>query len=72
MNLTAEENLSYQRNFVNKIPKMASGIYNIKHFFGTEPSVPRIARKFYTDVKNGIYSNVKLVGSKSEDGYWVL
>ena len=72
MNLTAEENLSYQKNFVNKIPRMVPGIYNIKHFFGTEPSVPRIARKFYSDVKKGIYPNIKLVGTTSGEGYLVL
>ena len=72
MNLNADENRSYQRNFVLKIPQMLPGSYSIKSFFGTEPSVPRIARKFYEDVNKGIYPRVKLLGKHSSDGYLVI
>lgn len=72
INLTVDEKLVYQTKFVSKLPNMLPGIYCIKDFFGTDPSVPRIARKFYEDVLNGMFNNVSLVGTCSSEGYVVV
>lgn len=71
MNLTANEYKVYQSKFLQVVPHLAPGTYSIKDFFNLEPSVPRIARKFYEDVVNGRFANVSLVGTRSCEGYLV-
>ena len=71
MNLGPDENRSYNQHFVSKINSLIPGLYYIKYFFDTDPSVPIIAKKFYEDVKSGVFPNVKLAGKKSSDGYIV-
>lgn len=72
MKLGKDEKRSYDKHFVTKIPSLLPGLYSIKFFFDPEPSVPIIAKKFYEDVKKGVFPNVKLAGKKSSDGYLVV
>lgn len=69
--LTTDEERIYNRKFVATLPYMLPGTYRIKDFFGSDPSVPRIARKFYEDVVNQRFSNVSLAGVRSCEGYVV-
>lgn len=69
MTLNNKERDSYQKNFLKRIPNLPAGIYQISDFFGTEPSVPRISRKFYEDVTAGLFPNVALYNNKSSEGY---
>lgn len=69
--LTPNEDRVYQKRFVVTLPNMLPGTYSIKDFFAPDPSVPRIARKFYEDVVNGRFSNVSLIGTLSNEGYVV-
>lgn len=62
----------YDDKFVKAAPNLTPGVYQIRDFFGTDPSVPRIARKFFEDVSNGFFKNIKLVGTRSRDGYIVI
>jgi len=67
--LNSDELREYNNKVVNVIPTLPPGTYFIKDFFGSDPSVPRIARKFYEDVVAGIYPNVSLAKKRSRDGY---
>lgn len=71
INLIPNEYKVYKSKFLQVVPYLAPGIYYIKDFFNSEPSVPRIARKFYEDVVNGRFGNVSLVGTRSCEGYLV-
>lgn len=71
ISLTSDEDRVYQTRFVIALPNMIPGTYSINDFFDPDPSVPRIARKFYEDVVNGRFSNVSLVGTRSCEGYVV-
>jgi len=72
MVLNKDEQSIYNSKFIVALKTMPPGIYFIKDFFGLDPSVPRIARKFYEDVVSGIYANVSLVNNRSREGYKVI
>lgn len=69
--LTNDEQATYTLKFIVPLKTLPPGLYYIKSFFGSSPSVPRIARKFYEDVSAGVFKNVALVRTKSSDGYIV-
>ena len=71
MKLNSCEQIAYGKYFVNVVSTMKPGIYYIKDFFKTDPSVPRIARKFYEDVNNNIFPNVTLANKLSNEGYLI-
>lgn len=72
MVLNKDEQSIYNSKFIVALKTMPPGTYFIKEFFGSDPSVPRIARKFYEDVVSGIYANVSLVKKRSSEGYKVI
>lgn len=69
MKLNFKEQLTYNTKFVAVVRTLKPGIYFIADFFGSDPSVPRIAVKFYEDVVGGVYPNVSLVNKLSREGY---
>ncbi len=71
MKLNNDEQSTYNTKFVEAVKILTPGTYFIKDFFGSDPSVPRIAKKFYEDVVVGVYSNVSLVNKRSREGYVV-
>ena len=66
------EQSTYNTKFVVAVKTLNTGTYFIKDFFGSDPSVPRIARKFYEDVVGGVYPNVSLVNKLSREGYVIF
>ena len=44
----------------------------MRDFFGDQPSVARIARRFFEEVTDGRFSNVVLNGELSSEGYRVM
>lgn len=75
MLLTQAEKTAYYNHFIAQIPLMPSGQYSISDFFNSSlvsepvPSVPRIAKAFFHDVKAGKYPTVSLLGPTSACGY---
>jgi hypothetical protein len=67
--LNYDEQSTYNTKFVVAVKTLNPGTYFIKDFFGSDPSVPRIAKKFYEDVVAGLYPNVSLVNKRSREGY---
>lgn len=72
MKLNSNEQVSYKKNFLDVIPTLPTGKYHIADFFGTEPSVPRVARQFYEDVVTKRFPNVRLFNQRSSDGYIIF
>lgn len=72
MILNKDEQSIYNIKFIIALKTLPPGTYFVKDFFGSDPSVPRIARKFYEDVVSGIYANVSLVKKRSREGYKVI
>ena len=70
--LTSEEQMVYKDMFIERAPTLAPGQYYSRDLFGTYPSVPRIARRFFEDVSAGRFDNIVLKGKRSNEGYIVL
>lgn len=72
MVLNKNEQSIYNSKFIVALKTLPPGTYFIKDFFGSDPSVPRISRKFYEDVVGGLYPNVSLINERSREGYTVI
>lgn len=70
ISLTSEEQVVYNR-IIQRAPNLSPGVYYIRDFFKKDPSVPRIARRFYEEVSAGRFANIRLNGALSSDGYLV-
>ena len=60
MILNKDEQSIYNSKFIIPLKTLPSGTYFVRDFFGSDPSVPRIARKFYEDVVSGIYGLIAI------------
>lgn len=67
--LTTDEMKVYNTIVNHIIPRLVSGNYMARDFFGNDPTVPRIVRRIYEEVKAGNIARVALIGSKSREGY---
>lgn len=72
ISLTMNEKALYNEKFLQEIPKLKPGVYYVRDFFGDQPSVARIARRFFEEVTDGRFSNVVLNGELSSEGYRVM
>ena len=63
------ESQEYTDKIANVISSLPPKIYFFRDFFKSQATPPRIARKFYEDVKSNVFPNVFLVGNTSEEGY---
>ena len=70
--LTRAEETIYNELFIGRAPNLAPGLYYIRDFFIHNPSIPRIARRFYEDVSAGRFDNIVLKAERSNEGYVVL
>ena len=71
ISLTSEEQVVYNNRFIQRAPNLSPGVYYIRDFFLKDPSIPRIARRFYEEVSAGRFANIRLNGALSSDGYLV-
>ncbi len=71
--LSSLEKKIYDQKIVAVLGGLPPGIYLPSDFFSpSQPTPPRIIRKFREDVAKGVYVNVKLASSgRSRDGYVV-
>ena len=67
--LTTDEMQAYNMIINHVIPGLMPGNYKARDFFGNDPTVPRIVRRIYEEVKAGNIARVALIGSKSREGY---
>lgn len=67
--LTTDEMKVYNTIVNHIIPRLVPGNYMARDFFGNDPTVPRIVRRIYEEVKAGNIARVALIGSKSREGY---
>lgn len=72
VSLTSFEQVVYNDKFVQRAPNLSPGVYYIRDLFEENPSVPRIARRFYEEVSAGRFDNIRLNGKLSSDGYLVF
>lgn len=72
ISLTMEEKALYNDKFLQKMPNLLPGVYYVRDFFGNQPSVPRIARRFFEEVNDGHFDNIVLNGEISSEGYRVM
>lgn len=70
--LNQYEARKYDQHIVQKVPFISNGFYYFKDFFPGEPACARIGRRFYEDVCNHRFPNVKLAGIKARDGYVIF
>ena len=66
--LSASETIEYNKVLKN-IAGLPRGHYYARDFFINSAVSPRIVRKLYEEVKTGNIQQIRLSGSKSEDGY---
>lgn len=67
--LNSDELREYNNKIIKVISTFTSGTYYFKDFFKGQATSPRIARRFYEDVRDKNFTKVTLVGKLSREGY---
>jgi hypothetical protein len=69
--LNSAELEEYNKKIVSVIPTLQPGKYYFKDFFIGDVTSPRIARKFFEDVRDHVFPRVSFAGRLSREGYIV-
>lgn len=69
--LNSTEKAEYEEKIVRVIPTLQPGKYIFRDFFKGCVTSPRIARKFFEDVRDHVFPRVSFVGKLSREGYIV-
>lgn len=71
ISLNADEQREFN-DLIKRISLMSKGLYYPRDLFPNNVPIPRVVRRLFEEVSAGMHPNIKLAGSKSEDGYYIV
>ena len=70
MNLNKIENDYYENTLKKRAANAPAGLsFTPAWLFDQDPVSPRMCRKFYEEVSEGLIPNIHKIGKRSQDGY---